>query len=45
MGHPTREGEQQAVMEHMSNFTEIVRMPEGAKLDGGDIVFYDDRFL
>ena len=45
MGHPTREGEQQAVMEHMSNFTEIVRMPEGAKLDGGDIVFFDDRFL
>tara|TARA_X000000368_G_scaffold412316_1_gene398515 strand:+ start:971 stop:1768 length:798 start_codon:yes stop_codon:yes gene_type:complete len=45
MGHPTREGEQQAVMDHMSNFTEIVRMPKGAKLDGGDIVFFDDRYL
>jgi len=45
MGHPTREGEQQAVMDHMSNFAEIIRMPKGAKLDGGDIIFFDDRYL
>ncbi len=45
MGHPSREGEQQAVMDHMSNFAEIIRMPKGAKLDGGDIVFFDDRYL
>ena len=45
MGHPSREGEQQAVMDHMSDFAEIIRMPKGAKLDGGDIVFFDDRYL
>ncbi|MBC65030.1 MAG: hypothetical protein CMB15_05335 [Euryarchaeota archaeon] len=45
MGHPSREGEQQAVMDHMSNFAEIIQMPKGAKLDGGDIIFFDDRYL
>ena len=45
MGHPSREGEQQAVMDHMSNFTEIIRMPRGAKLDGGDVIFFDDKYL
>ena len=45
MGHPSREGEQQAVIDHMSNFTEIIRMPKGAKLDGGDVVFFDDKYL
>jgi dimethylargininase len=45
MGHPSREGEQQAVIDHMSNFSEIIRMPKGAKLDGGDVVFFDDKYL
>ena len=45
MGHPTREGEQEAVVEHLSERYEISRMPEGAKLDGGDVVFYDDMYL
>lgn len=45
MGHPSREGEQKAVLEHMSNFADIIQMPKGATLDGGDVVFYDDRYL
>ncbi len=45
MGHPSREGEQQAVIDHMSDFTEIIRMPKGAKLDGGDVIFFDEKYL
>jgi len=45
MGHPSREGEQIAVLEHMENFAEIIQMPNGANLDGGDVIFYDDRYL
>ena len=45
MGHPSREGEQEAVVEHLSDRYEIDRMPKGATLDGGDVVFYDDRYL
>ena len=45
MGHPTREGEQEAVIEHLSGLYEISRMPEGTKLDGGDVVFSDDTYL
>ena len=45
MGHPTREGEQEAVVEHLSGQYEISRMPKGAKLDGGDVVFSDDTYL
>jgi dimethylargininase len=45
MGHPSREGEQKAVLEHMREFAEIIQMPKGAILDGGDVVFFDDRYL
>ena len=45
MGHPTREGEQEAVIEHLSNRYEISRMPKGTNLDGGDVVFCDDTYL
>lgn len=45
MGHPSREGEQVAVAEHLSLSAEIINMPKGATLDGGDVVFFDDRFL
>ena len=45
MGHPSREGEQVAVAEHLSSSAEIVNMPDGAKLDGGDVVFFDDHYL
>jgi len=45
MGHPSREGEQKAVAEHLSADADIIRMPEGATLDGGDVLFYDDRYL
>ena len=45
MGHPSREGEQEAVVEHLSGRYEIDRMPKGSTLDGGDVVFYDDRYL
>ena len=45
MGHPSREGEQEAVVEHLSERYEIVRMPRGLKLDGGDVVFYDETYL
>lgn len=45
MGHPSRSGEEVAVLEYLSDDYEIVRMPEKCKLDGGDVVFYDDCFL
>ena len=45
MGHRSREGEQVAVAEHLSSSAEIIKMPEGATLDGGDVVFFDDRYL
>ena len=45
VGHPSREGEQKAVLEHMSEFSEIIKMPKGATLDGGDVIFFDDRYL
>jgi dimethylargininase len=33
------------VLEYLSDDYEIIRMPENCKLDGGDVVFYDDCFL
>ena len=45
MGHPSRIGEEVAVLEYLSDDYEIIRMPENCKLDGGDVVFYDDCFL
>ena len=45
LGHPSRNGEQDSIADFLSDDFEIHRMPVGATLDGGDVVFYDDRFL
>lgn len=45
MGHPSRIGEEVAVLEYLSKEYDIIRMPKKCKLDGGDVVFYDDCFL
>lgn len=45
MGHPSREGEQEDVATHLGTNAEVVRMPMGATLDGGDVIFFDDRYL
>ena len=45
MGHPTREGEQTDVMRLLAGSLEVQRPPEGARMDGGDVIFFDDRFL
>ena len=45
LGHPSRDGEQESIAEYLDDSFEIARMPKGATLDGGDVVFYDDRFL
>lgn len=45
MGHSSRIGEEVAVLEYLSKEYDIIRMPEKCKLDGGDVVFYDDCFL
>ena len=45
MGHSSRIGEEVAVLEYLSKEYDIIRMPEKCKLDGGDVVFYDDYFL
>lgn len=45
MGHPSREGEQVAVREALGEHLEVIEMPEGTTLDGGDVISFDDRFL
>lgn len=45
LGHSSREGEQDSIAEFLADEFEIHRMPDGATMDGGDVVFYDDRFL
>ncbi len=45
MGHPTREGEQVAIRELLGGCLEVIQMPEGTTMDGGAVVFFDDRFL
>ena len=45
LGHPSRDGEKEPVADFLADDFEISRMPAGATLDGGDVVFYDDRFL
>ena len=37
-------GEEVAVAEYLGK-SAGVHMPKGATLDGGDVVFYDDRYL
>jgi|TARA_B100000959_G_scaffold147803_1_gene155165 dimethylargininase len=45
LGAPSRRGEEVAVAEYLSGGSDILRMPAGATLDGGDVVFFDDRYL
>ena len=45
MGHPSREGEQAEVQALLSSHLEVLEMPEGARMDGGDVIFFDDRYL
>ena len=45
MGHPSREGEQRAVQDLLANHLTVVNLPGGAKMDGGDVIFFDDRLL
>ena len=45
LGAPSRVGEEVAVAQYLSEDSDILRMPEGATLDGGDVVFFDDRYL
>ncbi|HIN44313.1 MAG TPA: N(G),N(G)-dimethylarginine dimethylaminohydrolase [Candidatus Poseidoniales archaeon] len=45
LGHPSRQGEVGSIEEALSQHLETIVMPEGTKLDGGDVVFYDDYFL
>ena len=45
MGHPSRAGEVEVVRDALNGHLEVVRMPKGAKLDGGDVLFFDDVFV
>tara|TARA_Y100001970_G_C14231951_1_gene859183 strand:- start:280 stop:1077 length:798 start_codon:yes stop_codon:yes gene_type:complete len=45
MGHPSREGEQTDVANYLSEDFEIINMPKSATLDGGDVVFFDEKFM
>ena len=45
LGHPSRDGEQDSIAEYLKDYFEIEKMPEDAKLDGGDVVFFDEEFL
>jgi dimethylargininase len=45
MGHPSREGEQGAIRDLLGEHLEIIKMPKGATMDGGDIIFFDQKFL
>jgi dimethylargininase len=45
MGHDSRKGEEVAIKEYLSNDFEIINMPKKCSIDGGDVVFFDDRFL
>ncbi len=46
LGHPSRNGEEEAVARHLATEGfELVMMDGSARLDGGDVLFYDDRFI
>jgi len=46
LGHSSRRGEEEAVMAHLiSEGFDVIRMADGATLDGGDVLYYDDLFL
>lgn len=45
LGHPSRRGEEEGVREVLGAHLELIEMPDGATLDGGDVVFYDGTYL
>ena len=46
LGHPSRRGEEDVVMRTLiAEGFDTVQMRKGATLDGGDVLFYDDKFL
>lgn len=45
LGHPSRRGEADSIRNALNGALEIIHMPEGAHLDGGDVLFYDDQYL
>ena len=45
LGHHKRAGESESLKDVFVNELDIVLMPDGATLDGGDVIFFDDRFL
>jgi dimethylargininase len=46
LGHPSRRGEEDAVMQSLVvNGFDTIQMKNGSTLDGGDVLFYDDSFL
>ena len=45
MGHPSREGEQAVIREVLGEHLEVMEMPHGATMDGGDAIFFDDQYL
>ena len=45
MGHQSREGEQAVIQEVLGEHLEVMEMPQGATMDGGDAIFFDDRYL
>ena len=45
LGHPSRRGEVESISNFLAEDFEIVNMPTGATLDGGDVVYYDDFLL
>ncbi|MBT3641661.1 MAG: hypothetical protein HN533_03455 [Euryarchaeota archaeon] len=45
MGHTTRKGEEEAIKEYLLKDYEIINMPKKCSIDGGDVVFFDDKFL
>ena len=45
LGHPSREGEQQAIRDFLGQHLEVIEMPQGATMDGGAAIFFDDQYL
>ncbi len=45
LGHPSRAGEVDSIKEALGESLEIIEMPDGANLDGGDVVFFDGTFI
>tara|TARA_B100001750_G_scaffold221974_1_gene210979 strand:- start:480 stop:1277 length:798 start_codon:yes stop_codon:yes gene_type:complete len=45
LGHHKRAGESESLISFFEKKMEIIVMPDGATLDGGDVIFFDDMFL